>query len=650
MMVASHYGKLLKGSVSWSRWAVLVTLAVAGDEPFRMRLPIVFLNLLDASTAQRGSRRTRDDRTPFVRQQQMAAWFDVPRPNISRWLRYWLAGDWANLLSLHSPEVLTAELVERIVTVLATFPTWSTAQVYQHLRQQGVTVTQVQVQQAAEQSGWQRLRQTLAERYDLSGTELRVRDEWLVAQLLAQVEELLARLESDQVLPQEERLACADLMALTTATGTPLSAPVKTLPWLLRVEQLVLGQWQTLSDDQVRCTACGSDQIGRKSATPRYKQYYDEAGQLRQVAVYRYYCRNPQCAQGSFTNLPAGLLPYSHYRTEVHLLAVQMYTWGYSTYRRTGTALGVASLTAWRWVHAWGHALLPVAALFGLLRSSGVVGVDEKYVLVPKNDKPAGKMRRWMYVYLAVDVWTYDLLHIAIYPNNDQASAAAFLLALRAKGYHPDVLITDLRQDYGPVIAQVFPQALHHLCIFHALQDLQKHIKDVYGPHYAETHPPAEWLKQQIYRIFDAETAALAATRYAAVLALRQEYIQALDEASVIFDFLERHWPKLVNCIGCDTIPATNNTVELVIRRFDQHYQTFCGFESIEHAHAYLAVFEKIYRFTPFSQDAQPRIRNHCPLQLAGYDVSHLPMATLCAGLSILWPLQTTETIHVPSS
>jgi len=29
--------------------------------------------------------------------------------------------------------------------------------------------------------------------------------------------------------------------------------------------------------------------------------------------------------------------------------------------------------------------------------------------------------------------WTYDLLHIAIYPHNDQASAEAFLLALRAK-------------------------------------------------------------------------------------------------------------------------------------------------------------------------------------------------------------------------
>jgi transposase-like protein len=367
------------------------------------------------------------------------------------------------------------------------------------------------------------------------------------------------------------------------------------------------------------------------------------------VAVYRYYCHNPQCEKGSFTNLPPGLAPYSPYRTEMHLLAIQMYAWGYATYRRTGTALGVASLTAWRWVSAWGYDLLPVAALFGVVKSSGVVGVDEKYVLVPKNDKPAGEMRRWMYVYLAVDVWTYDLLHIALYRDNNEASAAAFLLALRAKGYHPQVIVTDLRQDYGPVITQVFPQAGHHLCIFHALQDAQKHIKTVYGPDYAAKYPQAEHLKQQIYAIFAAETLALASERYAAVLALRQDYTQIHPEAAKIFDFLERHWPKLANSLASTTIPATNNTVELVIRRFDQHYQNFCGFESIADAQRYLAVFEKIYRFTPFSQDAQPRIRGKSPLQLAGYDVTRLPMSTLCAGLSIMWPMPTSEADHVPN-
>ncbi len=35
-----------------------------------------------------------------------------------------------------------------------------------------------------------------------------------------------------------------------------------------------------------------------------------------------------------------------------------------------------------------------------------------------------------MYVYLAVDVYTYDLLHIAIFPYLGKDSARAFLLEL----------------------------------------------------------------------------------------------------------------------------------------------------------------------------------------------------------------------------
>ncbi|MFZ2616357.1 MAG: transposase [Anaerolineae bacterium] len=625
------------------------TLTVPGDQPFRMRLLVLFLSLLDVPGAARGSRRTRDGRTPFVRQLQLADWLGVPQPHISRWLKYWQAGDWANLLSLHSAEVLTTELVERIVEVCATFPTWGTQRVYHYLHQQGLAVTQLQVEQAVKQSGWQHLQQALTMRYNLTQSTLRLRDGWLVGHLLAQVRELLERLETGQQLPTEVRTTLADLTTVASEAGVSPPPPIRALPWLLRLEHQLLGDWTLVTDGQVCCPTCGSTRVSRKSAKPRMKRYYDDAHQLCEAAVYRHYCRNPQCAQGSFTNLPPGLLPYSRYRSEVHLLAVQMYAWGYSTYRRTGTALGVSSLTAWRWVSAWGAALLPVAALFGVVRCSGAIGVDEKYVLVPKNDKPAGKMQRWMYVYLAADAWTYDLLHIAIYPNNDQASATAFLLALRAKGYQPQVIVTDLRQDYGPVIAYVFPQAEHHECIFHALQQAQKHVKDAYGPDYAEQYPQAVRLKQLIYHIFDADSFTLAAERYAAVLDLRQDYVQARPEAAVIFDFLQHHWPKLANSFDSPLIPSTNNTVERVIGRFDQHYQNFCGFESIADAQCYLAVFEKLYRFTPFSQDAQPSVRGKSPLQLAGYDTSQLPMTTITAGLSIVWPVQTQEAPLVPS-
>lgn len=619
------------------------SLAVSGDEPFRMRLLILFLRLLEVEGPQRVIGRTRDDRAPFVRQTQIAAWFQVPQPNVSRWERYWLAGNWPDLLSLKSREVLTNEVRARIIQVCAAFPWWNIQQVHTHLRQQGQAITHQQVRQVFEESGWGQLRSKLKGQYHLTATHFRPRAGWLVAQLLGQVETLLARLEAGAGLTPQEQISLTEVQTLAAEAGVTAPPPLKALPWLLRVEQVLFGQWQAVTDDQVRCTYCGSTHIVRKSNQPRLKRYYDAQGQLQTVEVYRYYCRNRACDKGSFTHLPPGLTPYSPYRVETKLLALQLYGWGYSTYRRTAQALGVSSMTVYVWVSAWGQELLPVAALFGLVKSSGVVGVDEKYVLVPKNDKPPDKMRRWMYVYLAVDVYTYDLLHIAIYAHNDKDTALAFLLALRAKGYQPRVVVTDLRRDYGSDIARVFPQATHHECIFHALQDVGRSCRQLYGADYAHTQPEVEALRQAIGQIFQAKTKRTAQKRYDQVMANREQFVQNKAETVVIFDFLERHWPQLVNAIESRLIPKTNNAVEMVIRRFDQHYQNFCGFENIESAQLYLAVFEKLYRFTPFSDDAQPAIRGKCPLQLAGYDISQMPLTALCQGLSPDWPVEVTQ-------
>jgi hypothetical protein len=138
----------------------------------------------------------------------------------------------------------------------------------------------------------------------------------------------------------------------------------------------------------VCCPRCASTHIGRKSRQGRQKQFYDAQGQLREVTVYRYYCRNPACTQGSFTHFPAALLPYSRHRLEVHLLAWQAYAWGYSTYRRVGQALQVSEMTVYRWVSAWGQQLLPAAALFGVIRSSGVVGWTRNMSWCPRTTSP----------------------------------------------------------------------------------------------------------------------------------------------------------------------------------------------------------------------------------------------------------------------
>jgi hypothetical protein len=619
-------------------------LEVKDSSRFWLRMVILFLRQLEGSTPRQGSRATRDGRRPLLSQQRLAAWFGVPQPRISQWEQYWLEGDWANLLSLHSAEVLTVELRDRIVSVFARFPWWGIDRVYTYLREQGMAVTHAQVKQASRDSGWASLKNSLQRFFVIGPQCIHPRDEALVGELLLLVQTLVDKV----TLPPQEQLKIAHLQAATAELGL-IAPPLPAVPWAQKMKWVLFAADAPLESGVVRCTYCDFPAERCKGRKPRIKRYKDEQGQWQGVEVYRYYCDNPDCPYATFTHFPLGLLPYSPYPLEMRLKALQMYAWGRSSYRRTAEALGVTSGRAYQWTSAFGQELLPVAALFGVVRSSGVVGIDEKWVQVPdKAPRGSGrskipKRRRWMYVYLAVDVYTYDLLHIAIYTHNTADSTRTFLLALKAKGYKPRVIVTDLRKEYGPALQSVFSQSRHHECLFHAMQWTHRQLKDVYGSRYAETHPEAVQLKQQIKAALQAKTKRTAEKRYQQVMALREGYVDLTPEVAAVFDSLQRHWPRLVNAIESTIIPRTNNAVELVIRRFDQHYQNFCGFESLESARLFLGVFEKVYRFTPFTQDAQERVRGKCPLELAGYEVSKLPMAQTCRGWALAWPVHSVQ-------
>ena len=624
-------------------------LHVDSTVAFYKRMVIIFLGLLEVPGEARPSRRTRDGRMPFVRQEQMAAWFGVTHPEISRWYDYWLRQDWQRMLSQRTGEVLTLEVQRQVIDTWAKFPWWGAERAWRHLQSLGSAVTLKQVQQVGRESGWTILRQALSRIYVIGVESFRPQDEWLVSQLLTQIRELAEWLEALGGLTLEQRIEMADLEAMCEELELRSAVPYRPLPWVLQLERLLFGHWEWMDDDDpssttsVRCIYCGTTQVSRKSRKPRLKKYVDQQGNEQVLEVYRYYCHNPACQYKTFTNLPPNLIPHSRWTLEHHLAALQTYEWSHSVYRCTSQMLGVTKMTAYRWVSGFGYQLLPVAALFGVVRSSGVVGIDEKYVLVPKNDKPNEKMKRWMYVYLAVDCYTYDLLHIDLYPCNTKHSAHAFLLALRAKGYHPHVIVTDMRVDYRDVVAAAFPNAVHHECIFHALQQVHKHLQEAYGLNYAETRPDIIALREEIDHIFDARTKRTAQRRYEKVLAQRDRLVAETPQADDAFRFLERHWPTLVNAIESRHIPRTNNATEEVIRIFTQHYKTFCGFENIDTARLYLGVFEKVYRFTPFSEDAQESIRGKCPLELAGYEVQKLPMTQLFRGLALQWPAAAFE-------
>jgi hypothetical protein len=55
-------------------------------------------------------------------------------------------------------------------------------------------------------------------------------------------------------------------------------------------------------------------------------------------------------------------------------------------------------------------------------------------------------------------------------------------------------------------LPQVFPRAVHHECIFHALQNASAQLTRVYGRYYLENVPASVPLHEAITTLFHAQT------------------------------------------------------------------------------------------------------------------------------------------------
>lgn len=66
----------------------------------------------------------------------------------------------------------------------------------------------------------------------------------------------------------------------------------------------------------------------------------------------------------------------------------------------------------------------------------------------------------------------------ALVDANDQDHMRRFLKNLKTWGFSPDVVITDGSPLYPAVLAELWPDARHQLCIFHVMQDITKHVLD----------------------------------------------------------------------------------------------------------------------------------------------------------------------------
>jgi len=117
---------------------------------------------------------------------------------------------------------------------------------------------------------------------------------------------------------------------------------------------------------------------------------------------------------------------------------------------------------------------------------SGILCVDEVY----QGD---------LALLLAVDPAAHDgdrLVGYSLLPKTrevDQSMVKAFLERLRDVGITPDEVITDDSRLYPSVLAEVWPTAMHQLCLFHATRRVVRAVSEVVKQvrHALPTPPPA---------------------------------------------------------------------------------------------------------------------------------------------------------------
>jgi hypothetical protein len=79
---------------------------------------------------------------------------------------------------------------------------------------------------------------------------------------------------------------------------------------------------------------------------------------------------------------------------------------------------------------------------------------------------------------LATDPLSDYPVAFALVSANDQEHLQRFLHNLKNWGFTPQVVVTDGSNLYPKVLAEVWPQAQHQLCVFHVLKDINDYVLD----------------------------------------------------------------------------------------------------------------------------------------------------------------------------
>lgn len=308
------------------------------------------------------------------------------------------------------------------------------------------------------------------------------------------------------------------------------------------------------------------------------------------------------------------------------MLNLHLYVKLRGSFRRVADLMGISPSTAYEWVKAFGVLSLELLSFLGVIRFSGTLCIDDKWIKIAEIKRKSKGKKKFGYAFIALDPVTLDVLHVQVFEQNGADIFKLFLLELQMKGIYPRRIITDLAIGYSQAIVDVFgKKVLHHHCFFHFKQNLHTHLDKTFGFDKYLSHKPRRLhLKKQlqdiIYNVVDPSSRKTCRKNYQNLSTVKTAYLSVWPQSKAVFDFLDRHFEKILNARENHKVVLTNNPAELFFRNFAQHYKTMAGFETVESARNYLRVFQLVYRFSNLDDEIDDLTRRGtCPLSLAGY-------------------------------
>src|SRR5215211_6113746 len=214
------------------------------------------------------------------------------------------------------------------------------------------------------------------------------------------------------------------------------------------------------------CPNCGIR--GRRDRTVRTVAY--KAIALLKITYGEYEARCACCT--TFRNTPEGVRPKAHYDNKVRDLVLErLLKDGMSIERalesiRREFLLELSSGFVYDVLRDQAAELEMAAHRLKVLEHfSGTLCVDELHL---------GRFT----LLLATDPLSDLPVAFALVGANDQDHMRRFLQNLKTWGLSPDVVVTDGSNLYPAVLAELWPDADHQLCVFHVVKDINKLILD----------------------------------------------------------------------------------------------------------------------------------------------------------------------------